>query len=49
MIFTVNDSSSDDKEFVSIEKFETQFQFSRFFPSRKRGFYTSDSNDEEMI
>jgi hypothetical protein len=49
MIFIVNDSFSDDKKFVPIKKFEVQFQFSRFFPFRKRDFYASDSSDETVI
>jgi hypothetical protein len=45
----MNGSFSDDEEFVPIKKFKIQFQFSRSFPLRKRGFYASDSNDEEVI
>jgi hypothetical protein len=49
IIFIVSDNFSDNEGFISIEKFEFQFQFSRFFPSDKRDFYTFDSSDEKII
>jgi hypothetical protein len=48
IIFTVSGSSSDEG-FVPIEELEVQFQPSRPFPFGKRGFYASDSSDEEVI
>jgi hypothetical protein len=45
----VSDNSDDDKEFISIKKFEIQFPLSLFFPFRRRGFYASDSNDKKII
>jgi hypothetical protein len=43
----VSDNFNDEKEFIFINNFEVQFPFFPF-PKRRRDFYTSDSNDEEV-
>jgi hypothetical protein len=45
----VSDNSNDEREFISIEKFEIRFPPSLFFPPRRRDFYASDSSDEKII
>jgi hypothetical protein len=45
----VSDDSNDERGYVLIEELKIQFPPFLFLPPRRRGFYASDSNDEEII